>query len=413
MGKTSKPFRKNFNSLEDFVDEVSEILNCPITVEDATHHLLAYSKHDEKTDSARISTIMRRRVPENVINILWKNNIIPTLISSTQPLRIKEISEVGLGNRIAISIRKNDEILGFIWVLDHKQNIDDKDLDYLVEASKAAKNLLLKIQTKMDKKQQDHQEIFRMLLTGHYADEKKAVSEFEQLGIARPSTLSIIIFRFDKYISDSVHKQLIYMMETIQKLNIIFYQIEDHDFIILAAPKTKEPFIELKDYIDTFIHKMKERFQFNGLHSGFGGIHHNLQFVHSSYNEAKAVLELKEFFPDELKDVFGYDQLGLFKYFKTLAPIYQKPQPIIALEEYDKKNNSELLVTLETHLDHDLNPNETARHLHIHVNTLNYRLKRIAEIAQINFKNYNQKGELYLTLKLGKFIDKAGSSNWR
>lgn len=405
MGNASKPFMKNFDSLEDFVDAVSEVLNCPITVEDANHHLLAYSKHDEKTDSARISTIIRRRVPENVINILWKKNIIPTLLSSKQPLRIKEISEVGLGNRIAISIRKNEEILGFIWVLDQKQHIDDKDLDYLVEASKVAKNLLLKIQTNMNKKQKDQQEIFRMLLKGHFKDERKAIMQFEQLGIALPSTFSIIIFRFQNWISESFHKQLIYIMETIQKLKIIFYQIEDHDFIILVASKTKQPTIELQDYIETFVFKMKERFQMDGLQYGFGGIYHDLQFIHSCFSEAEAVLELKGIFPNELLSVYGYHQLGLFKHMKTVAPSYQKPEPIIILEDYDRRNNSELLVTLEAYLDYDLNINETARQLHIHVNTLNYRLKRIAEIADINFKSFNEKAELYLNLKLHKFIE--------
>lgn len=404
MGNASKPFMRNFDSLEDFVDVVSEVLNCPITVEDANHHLLAYSKHDEKTDPARISTIIRRKVPENVINMLWKNNIIPTLLSSKRPLRIKEISEVGLGNRIAISIRKNEEILGFIWVLDQKQNIDDQDLDYLVEASKVAKNLLLKIQTKINKKQKDQQEIFRMLLNGHFMDERKAIMQFEQLGIRPPSTYSIIIFRFQNWISDSFHKQLIYVMETIQKLNIIFYQIEDHDFIILVASKTKQPTIELQDYIETFVYKMKERFQIDGLQYGFGSIYHNLQFIHACFSEAEAVLELKGIFPNELLNVYGYHQLGLFKHIKSIAPSYQKPEPIIILEDYDRKNNSELLVTLESYLDHDLNISETAKHLHIHINTLNYRLKRMAEIAQINFKDFNEKAELYLSLKLYKYL---------
>lgn len=410
MGNTSKPFMRNFNSLEEFVDEVSEVLNCPITVEDANHHLLAYSKHDEKTDQARISTIIRRRVPENVINILWKNDIIPTLISNHQPLRIKEIEEVGLGNRIAISIRKNEEILGYIWVLDQKEDMDEKDLDYLVEASKVAKNLLLKIQTNMYRKQKDQQEIFRMLLNEPLEDERKAMMKFEQLGITPPHTFSIIIFRFQNWISDSFHKQLIYMMETIQKLKIIFYQIEDNDFIILVAPKTTQPALELRDYIETFKNKMKERFQIHHLQSGFGGVYHQLPLLNSSFHEAQEVLQLKAIFPDELSNTYGYQHLGLFKHIRTIAPHYQKLESIKALEEYDRKNKSELLFTLETYLDYDLNVNETARHLHIHVNTLNYRLKRIAEIGQINFKSFNEKGELYLNLKLAKFTNKTNQN---
>lgn len=406
MGISSKLLRKNFNTLEDFVDEVSEALNCPITVEDATHRLLAYSKHDENTDPARISTIIRRRVPENVINLLWKYDIIPTLISRQEPLRIKEIPEVGLGNRIAISIRKNEELLGFIWVLDQKENIDDTELNFLIEASKVARNLLLKIQTNINRRQHDQQEIFRMMLKGHIMDERKAQIQFEQLGITIPSSFSIIIFRFQNGISESFQRRLIYMMETIQTLNTIFYQIEDNDFIILVASKTEDLALEIQSYLDAFLHKMKERFQINQLQAGFGGIHHSLQSIYSCYKEAQTVLELKETFPEELSSTDGYHKLGLFKHLKALSPYYQKPRPIAILEDYDKKNNSELLVTLETFLDYDLNINETARHLHIHVNTLNYRLKRMADIANINFKSFNEKSELYLNLKLEEYIKK-------
>ena len=36
-------------------------------------------------------------------------------------------------------------------------------------------------------------------------------------------------------------------------------------------------------------------------------------------------------------------------------------------------------------------------------NTLNYRLKRITEIGEVNFKDPNQKMMLYLDLKLEKY----------
>lgn len=82
-------FKVTFNNLEEFADIISEILQCPITVEDVNHRLLAYSTHDERTDSARVATIMGRRVPEKVINNLWKEGIIPALLKSREPIHVK------------------------------------------------------------------------------------------------------------------------------------------------------------------------------------------------------------------------------------------------------------------------------------------------------------------------------------
>src|SRR3954454_301471 len=98
------PFKTAFDSLDEFADLISEVLQCPITIEDANHRLLAYSTHDDRTDPARIATIIGRRVPEKVINALWKEGVIPALLSNRDPIRVKTVDDIGLGNRVAISV---------------------------------------------------------------------------------------------------------------------------------------------------------------------------------------------------------------------------------------------------------------------------------------------------------------------
>lgn len=64
-----------FDSLEALADAVSEVLDCPITIEDllktSNHRFVAYSSHDPHSDPARIATIIGRRVPEAIISRLW------------------------------------------------------------------------------------------------------------------------------------------------------------------------------------------------------------------------------------------------------------------------------------------------------------------------------------------------------
>ena len=108
-------FNEVYANLDEFADRVSTLIGFPVTIEDANHQLLAYSTHSQITDEARILTIMGRRVPEKVINSLWKEGIIPALLNSSEPILIPPKQQVGLGKRIAISIRKNENVLGFIW----------------------------------------------------------------------------------------------------------------------------------------------------------------------------------------------------------------------------------------------------------------------------------------------------------
>ncbi|MFB8735669.1 helix-turn-helix domain-containing protein [Bacillus sp. SL00103] len=45
-----------------------------------------------------------------------------------------------------------------------------------------------------------------------------------------------------------------------------------------------------------------------------------------------------------------------------------------------------------------------AKQLNIHINTLNYRLKRITDIAEIDLKNMNEEMTIYLDRKLNVHI---------
>lgn len=113
-------------NLENLADNLRDMPHCPVTIEDVNHRLLSYSSHDSHTDTARINTIIQRRVPEKVINRLWQEGIILKLMQSGEPLRINGIEDIGLGNRVAVSIRKNNEVIGYIWVVDEEAKLSDE-----------------------------------------------------------------------------------------------------------------------------------------------------------------------------------------------------------------------------------------------------------------------------------------------
>lgn len=54
MTNPKDPFKYSFDRLEDVADHISEVLQCPITIEDVNHKLLAYSTHSDCTDPADV-----------------------------------------------------------------------------------------------------------------------------------------------------------------------------------------------------------------------------------------------------------------------------------------------------------------------------------------------------------------------
>ncbi|KZM53044.1 PucR family transcriptional regulator [Anoxybacillus geothermalis] len=407
MSHYTDPFRGEFDSLEEFADRVSDVLKCPVTIEDANHRLIAYSAHDDYTDPARTATIISRRVPEKVINSLWKQGAIPALLKSREPVRVPPIHDVGLGSRVAVSIWKNDEVIGFIWVLETNRTLSPEEMEWLKLAAKAAKNKVLQLYMRKNKKEERVQELFWKLLTSHIAAEDEIRAHLAAMQIPTAPQFAVVVFRFAADLTAEMERQISYLLQTTQQIPILLYTTDGRDVILLGAPKTDQPLKELSAFIESFAAKMKERFHIHDVQCGFGGVYSVYRLIEKSYREALAVLALKEKLGDDINGVYGYAQLGIYQFFDFLLEKKRQggwTNPALEkLQAYDRKHHSDLVKTFETFFDHNENVQETADVLNVHPNTLAYRLKRIADIAELDLNDMNQKIKLYIDIKLAKY----------
>ncbi|MGW4485720.1 helix-turn-helix domain-containing protein [Amycolatopsis sp. NPDC004368] len=81
--------------------------------------------------------------------------------------------------------------------------------------------------------------------------------------------------------------------------------------------------------------------------------------------------------PDDLRRSFGTKVLG----------------PVLA---YDAAHGSELLLTLKAFLEHSGSWTQTAGALHLHVNTLRYRISRVSELTGRDLGRFADRVDLYL-----------------
>jgi purine catabolism regulator len=103
-----------------------------------------------------------------------------------------------------------------------------------------------------------------------------------------------------------------------------------------------------------------------------------------------------------------FGDLGLYQMLSVLsnspeaARFYRKT--LGKLMSYDSEKNAELIPTLEGFFACHGNLSQTASKLHIHRNTLTYRLEQIATIAQLDLEDPDARFSLQLALKLRPVI---------
>ncbi|WP_226580741.1 PucR family transcriptional regulator [Halobacillus litoralis] len=401
--RVSHSYKDLFDSPEGLADQIAENLGCPVTIEDANHKIVSYSKHETNVDDARTATIMRRKVPEQVVNGLWKQGIMAQLFEHGDPLFIPEMKEIGLGNRLAVSVRNKKEVLGFIWAQTNDRSITEDHIEEMKEAAQFVSHYLLRQQAKKRKTEENRKEFFWQLLTGSLQNEAEIKQLAKRFHMNLQGQLCVAIFEFTGNMNQSVERHAYYLTETLQQTKIVSRIFDNQQLILLIRTDKKEDATMISEaFIRDFTQKMRERLGFEAVKGAFGQIYDSPVHVNFSYKQALKVLELKEQFPSPLHQVDYYQDLGIYQFINELSALQKKENyrndALINLKAYDKRNRSMLLETLKIFLLHNSNVHKAAESMHIHTNTLNYRLKRIREIGNIDFKNANEKTMLFLDL---------------
>jgi len=136
---------------------------------------------------------------------------------------------------------------------------------------------------------------------------------------------------------------------------------------------------------------------------GVGSELPGLTGLRQSYQQAVDALKLGQAIFGDGRTIF-YSDLGLYR---LLLSIRDHPEleefyqgTIGKLASYDAKSDGELLRTLDAYFSSHGSPTEAAERLHVHRNTLLYRLQRIRSIAGIDLEDPEVRLSLQLALRI-------------
>ena len=391
--------------MDELADLIGDLLQNPITIEDADHRLIAYSSHGDSTDPARWSTIMGRRVPEKVLTRLWKDGVFQALWTQDDPVHIPAKDEVGLGKRVAIAIRRGNDVLGYIWAQEVNRPLTEKDDEILRQAARAAVTRLIQRQGKRKAEEQRRNEFLWELLLGNFTSETAIRQKAENLQVQLPAPYLICVVeapgeRLDQYLYPLLMRDKLYWV------------VDGSQLVLLIGlhsgkkPDQDELIRKVEQFLADSLGKLVTHAKEGLVTAGYGRAYSGYTQIGKSYREALHVLRVKKLFPKETEGIYGYQDLGIYRYLLQLKKWKDEEgcqdERLERLKEYDRNNHTELLETLETFLDTAGKVNVAASRLHIHINTLGYRLRRIEEIMQVDLENMNQRTALYLELKMDK-----------
>lgn len=136
---------------------------------------------------------------------------------------------------------------------------------------------------------------------------------------------------------------------------------------------------------------------------GIGRVAKNLQSIPQSFREAQQALEIgRRLFGEDKQHSFA--RLGVYRLLfyldgqSELADFYQ--ETLGPLLHHDARNDGTLIETLEGFFRCNGNLSETARTMHLHRNSLLYRLGRIEELLGRSLEDPELRLSLQIALKI-------------
>ncbi|MBT2727762.1 helix-turn-helix domain-containing protein [Bacillus sp. ISL-75] len=294
------------------------------------------------------------------------------------------------------------------------EKMRDVDIAALEHACTVISLELVKDQAIFDAQEKINGELIDVLFSGKVDGtilQKAKQMDFDPMG----DYLAVII-RLDEM--DNTHKRNSIIRHLVQLANRVFLKnslkgmaVRNHNQIVVLLTfqqKVSPAYAhhQVKELVSKFQQEIQVKNWGTNVSIGIGRIHSSLLKVTKSMQEAAKCLQFLQSYGGK-NQVISYKELGVQRLLlqNTEEELIDFIMEVLGpLFEYDQSRKGELLPSLFAYLEHNQNAKEAAESIHVHTNTLMYRLKRIEEILSTDLSDSQQFLNIHLAVSLYPFI---------
>ena len=381
-------------------DAAAALADAPVTIEDAHSRVLAYSTRQDVTDTARVSTVLGRRVPAAVVAYLRSRGVFRRLVRSDQPFLVPPGPALEMP-RYVVPVRAGGEWLGAIWAVVDEAPSDDVVTELRRTASVVALHLL-RHRALADVTRRLSAERLRALLRDGRVD--PAVTTWLPPG---PWRVVVLGPTGPAPAASGVEGDLDVWESRFRRAGWrqpLFTDVDDLPYAVVAA--TAEPgraplsgtWPWLVDLVLASDASGERTWVAAGVTATVPGD------LAASARTAAQVARLRRDDPTLGIAPTAEEHWATLTVADAVAGVADRGPgdplagPVAALAEHDRRRHTAYLVSLAAWLDHPGEPTAAAKSLGLHVNTLRHRMMRMSEVAPLQLDQPTERLALRLQL---------------
>jgi hypothetical protein len=372
-------------------DSLAEATGGAVTIEDRLSRVLAYSKLQQHADPARVATIIGRQAPEQLRAFFDARGVFAHLMASDDPLFVAEDADEGMTGRMVVAVRSGRELMGSVWVA-CSAPLRGAALTALADGARTVALHLLRSRASADLERQVESELVIRLLEGT-ADAATAAS---RLGLPHSPSRVIAV---QASIGDERDAALLLAFE--RATTGFGWSRPGRSALAGNTVYTLLP----GDQAETARHWV------SGLRAALpdgvtmvAGISGAalLADLPAARHEADECLALHEGSRSGAVPA-AYDESWddiLLQRLRTAARSGRSPDrgPVAELRRHDRAHATEYMATLRAWLEAQGDPTAAGERLGVHENTVRYRLRKMAEVANLQLDDAKKRLAMMIEL---------------
>lgn len=326
------------------------------------------------------------------------------VITSMEDHILYKMIQSGQDAHCIYPIRTGNLILGCL-IIETKEQLSQLDHIALEQGHSVLALELVKKQNLVEFYYKNRRELYFELIQSK--DSTEALQKATELGIKENAEFVTAIFQYMDYHGEEALDTYIHRLVAQLKKELSTYIqtiFGDHNkaTILLRLPDAKS-FPAVKKKLERVLKYWNAEEKRRLLCGGIGSVYGGISLIEKSHNEAEVALSYLA--SRGLPEIIEYSKIGLNRLFinQDKEEINRFLQEVFEPLQTPQHSSSKLEETLLTYFEMNRSAVQTANHLHIHINTLYQRLKKIEDCLQISF----EKSENILRLQLACYLKKS------
>lgn len=397
-GDRTDPEFDSSTDLFGLAQSVAERTHGMISIEDAQSHVLAYSASNDEADELRRLSILGRAGPAEHLEWIAKWGIFDALRAGTDVVRVAERPELALRPRLAVGIHRNDDdqhrstFVGTIWLQQGSRPLAD-DVEQVL---RGAAVLAARIMSRLAATPSTHALRVQELL-GYGGDEVDIAAIAHELGIVADGRAALVGLRCT---DGAVPADVIALSASAFRPDAQVTSRADRAYVLF--PQTGAP-SAVASWVRGTVASLRRELGL-ALQGVIAAPVAGLAAVVPARVEVDRVFDSADRHPGAIGQITSLAEARTTVLLDEIVALVAGQDALVdprlpALRDYDARHDGSLVATLQAYLDCFGDIAAAGQWLHVHPNTVRYRVRRIEKLLGTSLADPDDRLVLALGLR--------------